>query len=57
MKKLGSIEGGLFRIKQSNHSNRIEELDSIDEFCEEVDEVIIFVATNKFHQEGRIDLG
>lgn len=54
---MGSIEGGLFRIKQSNHSNRIEELDSIDEFCEEVDEVIIFVATNKFHQEGRIDLG
>jgi|LakMenE01Jun11ns_1017448.scaffolds.fasta_scaffold9643580_2 hypothetical protein len=51
MEELSSIEGRLFRIKQADQSDGVEELDAVDEFSEEVDVVFIFKGSDEFHDK------
>ena len=53
MEKLSAVEHGLFRVKQTDDSDRIKQLHSVDEFSQKLNVVVVFVGTDEFHDEGR----
>jgi hypothetical protein len=53
MEKLSAVEHGLLSVKQTDNSDRIKQLHSVDEFSQKVNVVVVFVGTDEFHDEGR----
>ena len=51
MKELCGIEDGLGGVEESDESDGVEELNTVDEFSQEVDVSVVFVGTDEFHYE------
>lgn len=55
VQELSSIKHGLLGIQQSNDSDGIEKLHSIDKLSQEVDIVLILIRADELHDKGRCD--
>lgn len=55
VQQLSPIKHGLFSIQQSNDSDGIEKLHSVDELGQEVDIVLVLVGADELHHKGRCD--
>ena len=53
VQELSSIKYSLLDCEQAYKSNRVEQLNAIDKFSQEVDIVLVLVGSDELHDEGR----